>query len=308
MGTFHRYVAIGDSATEGLEDPDPRGGYRGWADRLAMILSAHAQAEGATDPVLYANLALRGQIVSEVRTLQFDQALAMAPDLLTITGGVNDCLGLNPDFDAIRQHLAVMFSEARGAGMTVMTLGMPDPTTINPLGGRLARDRILRLNQVLRTECERYEVLLLDLEQFPGAADPRLWFEDRLHGNALGHERVARGMAWLLGLPGFDDWAEPLPDDLDEDIARERAEHTGDLPAPAPGPFPLHSERLGHLALEAQEWRERVAGDWEWARRHFGPWLSRGIRGIRHDQGLVAKRPELTPVELADEFSERDES
>jgi hypothetical protein len=27
--TFRRYVAIGDSSTEGLEDPDGLGGYRG---------------------------------------------------------------------------------------------------------------------------------------------------------------------------------------------------------------------------------------------------------------------------------------
>ena len=27
--TFSRYVAIGDSSTEGLDDPDGRGGYRG---------------------------------------------------------------------------------------------------------------------------------------------------------------------------------------------------------------------------------------------------------------------------------------
>jgi hypothetical protein len=42
--TFRRYVAIGDSTTEGLDDPDGAGGYRGWADRLAEMI-ANAQAE-----------------------------------------------------------------------------------------------------------------------------------------------------------------------------------------------------------------------------------------------------------------------
>ena len=32
---FRRFVAIGDSTTEGMDDPDGSGGYRGWADRLA---------------------------------------------------------------------------------------------------------------------------------------------------------------------------------------------------------------------------------------------------------------------------------
>ena len=35
MPRFERYVALGDSSTEGLDDPDGRGGYRGWADRFA---------------------------------------------------------------------------------------------------------------------------------------------------------------------------------------------------------------------------------------------------------------------------------
>lgn len=266
--THHRFVAIGDSATEGLEDPDPSGGYRGWADRLAMILSEHARAAGDTEPVQYANLGIRGQVAAEVRTTQFDRALGMRPDLLTITAGVNDCLGLAPDFEAITEHLATMYSEARGAGATVLTFSMPDPTTINPLAARLVRERILRLNDVQRRECERYDVLLLDLERFPVAGDPRLWFDDRLHGNALGHERVARGMAWRLGLPGFDDWADPLDD---SDLERTRAE---------------------------QQWRDRMAGDLEWARHHFGPWLVKGLRGIRHGAGVEAKRPELTPVAM----------
>ena len=41
--TFHRYVALGDSFTEGVGDPDPArpNGLRGWADRVAEVL-AHA--------------------------------------------------------------------------------------------------------------------------------------------------------------------------------------------------------------------------------------------------------------------------
>src|SRR5262245_26647374 len=32
---WSRYVALGDSFTEGLDDPNPDGTYRGWADRVA---------------------------------------------------------------------------------------------------------------------------------------------------------------------------------------------------------------------------------------------------------------------------------
>ncbi|MFP5311736.1 MAG: SGNH/GDSL hydrolase family protein, partial [Actinomycetes bacterium] len=50
-----RYVAMGDSYTEGIGDPEPSspGGYRGWADRVAEEL-------GRSHPdFAYANLAVR---------------------------------------------------------------------------------------------------------------------------------------------------------------------------------------------------------------------------------------------------------
>jgi len=48
------FVAIGDSFTEGLHDPDPAGGYLGWADRVAGTLSERRSG------FRYANLAIRG--------------------------------------------------------------------------------------------------------------------------------------------------------------------------------------------------------------------------------------------------------
>lgn len=50
-----RYVALGDSFTEGIGDPEPKspGGNRGGADRVAEVLS-----DGAPD-FSYANLAIR---------------------------------------------------------------------------------------------------------------------------------------------------------------------------------------------------------------------------------------------------------
>jgi lysophospholipase L1-like esterase len=52
-----RYVALGDSTSEGLEDPYPGGrGYRGWTDRLAAV----------NPGLTYANLAVRGKLAGQV--------------------------------------------------------------------------------------------------------------------------------------------------------------------------------------------------------------------------------------------------
>ena len=39
---YQRFVALGDSTTEGLMDPNPDGTFRGWADRLAERINAGA--------------------------------------------------------------------------------------------------------------------------------------------------------------------------------------------------------------------------------------------------------------------------
>ena len=54
------FVAIGDSFTEGLHDPDPGGGFRGWADRVAGALSARQPG------FRYANLAIRGKRLGDM--------------------------------------------------------------------------------------------------------------------------------------------------------------------------------------------------------------------------------------------------
>jgi lysophospholipase L1-like esterase len=96
MRRFERYVAIGDSTVEGLDDPIGDGRYRGWADRLAERIAA---AQGS---VLYANLGIRGRTTRQVRDEQLAPALAMSPDLVVVVSGVNDLLRRRFDAAALR--------------------------------------------------------------------------------------------------------------------------------------------------------------------------------------------------------------
>lgn len=204
--TFSRYVALGDSSTEGLEDPGADGRHRGWADRLALHV---AQAQGA--PLLYANLAIRGRKTREVRAEQLAPALAMRPDLATVFAGTNDIIRSKYDESQVVEDLRAMHLALRGIGATVLTITMPDLSEVAPFAER-ARPRLLAFNAAVRTLCAETGTLLLDVAQFAAACDPRLWHEDRLHANAEGHRRIAAGLAALLGLPGFaEDWAAPLP-------------------------------------------------------------------------------------------------
>lgn len=205
MPTYERYVAIGDSTTEGLDDPDGRGGFRGWADRLAMALAR------ANSRLQYANLAIRGRGTRQIRAEQLAPALALAPDLASVVAGTNDLLRPTLDLDAWSRELDAMFAGFRGRGATVVSFTMPDLSAVMPLA-RLVRGRLAQMNERLRKLAAGHGVKLLDLDRHPVAADPRLWSGDRLHANSLGHERVAAALASLLELPGSDSrWQDALP-------------------------------------------------------------------------------------------------
>ncbi len=207
MRAYHRYVALGDSSTEGLEDPGPNG-HRGWADRLAEHV---ARAQDA--PLLYANLAIRGRKTRHLVEEQLQPALAMRPDLATVFSGTNDLIRRRFDLDAVMGDLRRLHLALRDQGATVLTFTMPDLSKVTPFAKRVS-PRLSAFNAAVRALCAETGTLLLDAESHPMACDRRLWHEDRLHANAEGHRRIADGLAHLLGLPGFDGaWTEPLPPD-----------------------------------------------------------------------------------------------
>ena len=61
---WSRYVAIGDSFTEGIGDPEPQspGGYRGWADRVAEVLGAQPGGLAPGQPLVGRNRLTRSGI------------------------------------------------------------------------------------------------------------------------------------------------------------------------------------------------------------------------------------------------------
>jgi lysophospholipase L1-like esterase len=205
MIRFERFVAIGDSTVEGLDDPDGRGGYRGWANRLAERLVA---GQGS---VLYANLGIRGRTTRQVREEQLAPALAMQPDLAAVVSGTNDLLRRKFDDQALREDVEAMQRALIGIGATVITFTLPDLSDVMP-AANLLRPRLLRMNQAIRDAAVSTGAIVCDFALYPVAADPRLWSDDRLHANSAGHARIAEALAAHLGLPGTShDWSEPLP-------------------------------------------------------------------------------------------------
>jgi lysophospholipase L1-like esterase len=216
---FERYVAIGDSTVEGLDDPDGRGGYRGCANRLAERIAAE---QGS---LLYANLGLRGRTTRQVRDEQLAPALAMKPDLSTVVAGTNDVLSRRFDPRGFGGDLFAIQNALVNQGAAVVTFTLPDLTPVMPFA-RVLGSRVLRMNDEIREACLRSGAILCDLAAHSVASDPRVWSADRLHANAAGHARIAEALAYSLGLPNTSlAWSEPLPERPKPTIAdRVRAE------------------------------------------------------------------------------------
>ena len=163
---FSRYVAIGDSFTEGLMDfaadsehTDPGDGFRGWADRLAEQL---VTSPAGSPDLAYANLAIRGRLADQVLTEQLPRALELAPDLVSIVAGGNDCLRPYTDIDALAGEIESAVVRLREAGVEVLMATGYDTETASPLL-RAVRSRVAIFNSHLWTIAQRHGCHMLDL-------------------------------------------------------------------------------------------------------------------------------------------------
>jgi lysophospholipase L1-like esterase len=199
---WRSFVAVGDSFTEGLDDPDPETGiFRGWADLVATRLAVEAP------DFQYANLAIRGRLFDSVVDEQVPPALRMAPDVVSFAAGGNDALrrGFQPDLLLPRfQHVV---GTLRAAGSEVIVFRFADVTRRLP-GQRLILPRVTMMNDAVSEARDRHGALVVDLWGDDEFNNPALWSLDRLHLNAIGHRRVAAHVLAALGIEADTAWLD----------------------------------------------------------------------------------------------------
>lgn len=260
---FTRYVAIGDSFTEGMSDADPErpGRYVGWADRLAAHLARMTAEQGQQGREFgYANLAVRGRLLANVVGPQLEDAIALRPDLVSMVGGGNDILRPKADIDALATRLEDAVARLRACGADVLMATPTDPRDA-PLV-KATRGRAATYAADIWSIARRHDAYVIDLWGMGALRDWRLWAPDRIHLTPEGHRRVALNALSTLGFPAEDSsWAVPLP---------------------AAPPI----SRADAARANAQ-----------WAREYVGPWVRRRLRGESSGDTISAKRPTLLPLE-----------
>ncbi|GAB7187437.1 SGNH/GDSL hydrolase family protein [Kitasatospora sp. Ki12] len=213
-GELARFVALGDSLTEGVGDSTGEG-WRGWAAVLAhALLPEGREAE-------FTNLAYSGALTSDLTTRQLPDALAARPQLAAVVVGGNDTLRAGFDIRRTTLELDATLGELSGHGAVLLTACLPDPGTLLRLPAPLARPlarRMRAVNTVVHALTARHRAVHLHLADLPWLEERRLLSVDRLHPSAEGHHLIAHRFHELLaeaghplGPPPASAPAEPPP-------------------------------------------------------------------------------------------------
>ncbi|WDV50297.1 SGNH/GDSL hydrolase family protein [Streptomyces coeruleorubidus] len=252
-----RFVALGDSLTEGVGDPVGDGEWRGWAALLAAGLTERpiGVAEGPaglTDgpagltegPARFTNLAVSGAQTRDVLERQLPAGLELRPDLVSVVIGVNDTLRCTFDIQAVAARLDQVYAAFAEQGAVLLTACLPDPGTMLGLPGALAHPLARRqraVNTVVHALSDRYGALHLHACEGDWITDRAMWSADRLHPGERGHRQLALRFHTLLAEHGLA---------------------TGPAPSPEPEfPGPTRSASLWWLATAGTGWVARRCTD-----------------------------------------------
>ena len=249
---YRRFIALGDSMTEGMSDEIIDGNYRGWADRVAEVMAAN------WSEFTYANLAIRGKLVGQVVTEQIPLALPYIEGkstLVSFHAGANDVI--RPKYD---KALAIgTYNEGvtklTESGATLMLFCVLEDSGTKTRAAKVWKERFAEFNENVRQIAAESGALLFDPNNDDFWRDPRFIHEDRLHLNSEGHRRVAQAVLSRFDLPHDGDWRMKLP--------------------PA---API-------------SWIEKLQIDLNWFWKYAIPWLGRRIRRRSSGDGRSAKYP-----------------
>ena len=249
---YRRFIALGDSMTEGMSDEIINGFYRGWADRTADVLAK------ANSDFTYANLAIRGKLLQQVIDDQIPLVAKFVTGkdtLVSFHAGANDVIRPNYDANLAKPRYRQGVKELTETGATVMLFTVVERVDGKGKVADLWHQRFSEFNEYIRNVAKEFGAILVESKGYEFLSDRRLLNRDRLHLNSEGHWRLSQGVLEKLNYPFDEKWKVPL------------------------GPTPERSK----IAI--------LVENSIWIFTFVIPWIWRRVRGVSSGDGRSCKYP-----------------
>jgi len=186
------YVALGDSTVEGVGASRPESTY---------VSLLHARLRAIYPNARLVNLGVGGATSADVLARQLDRAVALQPELVTLSVGPNDITGQVVLGDYARNMRTILGRLAAGTRAVIVVNLLPDLAVTPRFRGRPEEATVGRLsiefNEALARAAGRYGAQVVDLyatsrREVP--ARPELVARDGYHPSDLGYARWAELM------------------------------------------------------------------------------------------------------------------
>lgn len=170
-----RYLAIGDSLTQGVGAPDESTG------AFPALLAEHWRADGCE--VELQNAGISGYTVAQILDEQVPQIESFKPNIITFQGGGND-IANGITIDEYHENVKSVLDSATGSGARVIVLAQNDWAR-SPVGvdyGESVPSQRAAFDDVLIEEASAHGAEFIDLRPlYAEQADQDQWVEDGLH-------------------------------------------------------------------------------------------------------------------------------
>ena len=189
-------------------DEKKYGNYRGWADRVADVMAVH------NPDFTYSNLAIRGKLLRQVLDDQVDAAISQIngpQTLVSFHAGANDVIRPGYKAELVLPLYAEAVRRLAASGATLLLFTVLERTGNTGRSAKMWEQRFSEFNRNVRAVGLEVGAIIADANEEPAFSDRRFLAFDRLHLNAVGHERVAQAVLELIDLPFDSSWREPLP-------------------------------------------------------------------------------------------------
>jgi acyl-CoA thioesterase I len=190
-----RYLALGDSLTQGVGAPDEQTG------AFPALLSERWRAEGCQ--VELRNVGVSGYTAGQVVTDQLPEIESFDPTVITFQAGAND-IATDVPLSEYRDNVATILDAATGSGARVIVLAQNEwfrsPEGQN-YGSDLGAERTA-FDEALIEETTERGVQFVDLRPlYQDQADRNMWVDDGIHPTPEAYDAWSAALAQAIPAP-----------------------------------------------------------------------------------------------------------